>query len=452
MDEEHLIKIKLNVIDEKFKKLNTKIMRKNLTNDPIKRKQYKKETVNTYNSFVDLASNKFDTASVNLQLLLRTHFIKYRDFVSSYLGALKIQFSVPQNLKQKIVLDQIGVSPIPSSESETEIDDPHNTESDDLQNNAKMVMSDLDFINLCAKQISKNYDGNYTSLQAFVNSVKFLDRLATTSELKELLKSFILTKLDQRALEKIPADPASIDVIINGLTQKIKPDSSKVIEGRMVALTADNKNIREFQKNAEKLAEEYQRALVIEGLPLSLAEEKTIDKTVELCRKNSKSSEVRAILSATAHTSAAAVIAKMVVQSDLVKQDRLLQNAEKYEKMNKEKKQNGQKKKYVPNNGANGGQNASGSQSGTRTENGNGNNGQRFGQNGQNGQNGRFNNNGNNNNNGGRNGNNNGNRQFYANGNNNGAVFTVQGNGNAPLPNQGAPQNQSHHSTQYQHM
>lgn len=442
MDQEHLIKIKLSEIDRKFANLKNKILRKNLTKDPIKRKQYKEDTVNTYNAFVDLASLKFDEASANLQLLLRTHFIKYRDLVSTYLGALKIQFSVPKNLKEKIIFDQVD-TPLASSESDTD---------SDVSQNFNMAMSDLDYISLCAKQISKNFDGNYTSLQAFINSVKFLDRLASTPELKELLKSFILTKLDQKALEKIPADPDSIDVIINGLSQKIKPDSSKVIEGRMVALTADNKNMREFQKNAEKLAEEYQRALVIEGLPLPLAEEKTIDKTVELCRKNSKSSEVRAILSSTAHTSAAAVIAKMVVQSDMVRQDRLMQNAEKYEKANKEKKQNGQKKKFVPNNGANGGQSAGGSQSGHRTDNGNGNSGNRFGQNSQNGQNNRFNNNNNNsNNNGGRNGNNNGHRQFYSNGNN-GAVFTVQGNGHAPLPNQGAPQNQNHHSTQYQNM
>lgn len=91
----------------------------------------------------------------------------------------------------------------------------------------------------------------------------------------------------------------------------------------MIALTLDNKPLVEFQKQAESLADSYMQALVEEGIPLGVAEKLTIDKTVDLCRKNTKSAEVKAVLSATSHTNATSVIAKMVTQMDSVRQDRL---------------------------------------------------------------------------------------------------------------------------------
>lgn len=448
--DEHQIKIKLSEIDERFTKLKTKVLRANLTKNKRKLAKYRDETVDIYNSFVTLASPIFDKATTNLQLLLKGHFIKYRDILLQFLGALQIVFTAPSDLHNKLML---VIDELPSSDSEIEAETTITVN----------MASNMEFISLCAKQISKNFDGNYTSLQAFINSIKFLQQLATTDELRNLLKSFILTKLDQRALEKIPSEPASIDIIISGLTTKIKPDSSKIIEGRMVALTADQKNMRDFQKQAEKLAEEYQRALVIEGLPLSLAEEKTIEKTVELCRKNTKSAEVKAVLSSTAHSSPAAVVAKMIIQLDLVNQDRLLANAERAENSNKEKKPHDNRGRYGNQNNRQSNDGPNG-QNGNRNDANQRNNGQRNGYNNNNGQNGQSNqdghhsrnnnyhnnyhNNGNQNN-SGRNGNGNGNRNFYANNNTSGTVFSVQGNASTPLQSQGA---QQHQDQEYQHM
>lgn len=45
----------------------------------------------------------------------------------------------------------------------------------------------------------------------------------------------------------------------------IKPDSSKVVEGRMLALKLNKINSTDFAKETEKLAEALQRSLVIEG-------------------------------------------------------------------------------------------------------------------------------------------------------------------------------------------
>lgn len=60
-----------------------------------------------------------------------------------------------------------------------------------------------------------------------------------------------------------------------------------------------------------------------------------IDKTVDLCRKNTKSSEVKAVLSATAFSNATLVIAKMVTQIDAVRQEKLISNGTKDKTENK---------------------------------------------------------------------------------------------------------------------
>lgn len=429
-----------------FATLKFKLLRKNKTKNKNKLNDYSNQVVHIYNSFTNFNKENFNTLDESSKKKLKRAYIQLRDDSIVLFAALNLNIKLPVDSTEEINLDNT-----------TEYTSDNETETNETETTATVKMAtNMEFISLCAKQISKNFDGNFTSLQAFINSIKFLQQVATTDELQELLKSFILTKLDQRALEKIPANPASVEVIITGLSQKIKPDSSKVVEGRMVALTADQKNMREFQKQAEKLAEEYQRALVVEGFPLSLAEEKTIEKTVELCRKNTKSAEVKAVLSATAHTSPAAVVAKMVTQLDLVKQDRLLANAERAASSNKDKTPYETRDRFGnQNNRQSNGQN---SQNGARTDGNQRNNSQRNGynnnngqndqgnQNGHNSRNNNYHNNGNQNNNG-RNGN--GNRNFYANNNNGGAVFSVQGNEPTPLQQQGAPQ---HQNQQYEDM
>lgn len=124
-----------------------------------------------------------------------------------------------------------------------------------------------------------------------------------------------MTKLAGKALESVPETPASVDDIINGLKSNIKPDSSKVIEGKMMALKHDTSKPTDFATEAEKLAESLQRSLIIEGISQAKAKSMVVEKTVEMCRQTAKSNLVRSVMASTSFTDPKEAIAKFVVES-----------------------------------------------------------------------------------------------------------------------------------------
>lgn len=117
-----------------------------------------------------------------------------------------------------------------------------------------------------AKTINRNYAGDPLALNAFINSVELLSDFATEA-LKPIFVRFIKSKLEGKAHECIPPDADSSDVIIESLKAQIKPDNSKVIAGRMLALEPDRFKLIEFSTQMEALADALQRSLIIEGIP-----------------------------------------------------------------------------------------------------------------------------------------------------------------------------------------
>lgn len=82
-----------------------------------------------------------------------------------------------------------------------------------------------------------------------------------------------------------------------------------------MALRSDKFNNQEFAKQAEKLAEELKRSLVIEGIALPKANEITTDKTIELCRANAKTDLVKSILASSTFENSKEVVAKYIIES-----------------------------------------------------------------------------------------------------------------------------------------
>lgn len=160
----------------------------------------------------------------------------------------------------------------------------------------------------------KTYNGDPLGLQAFLKSIKLLQTVAGQNHI-DLLKDFIMTRLDSKAAENVPPEPDTIQEIVDALKKSIKPDSSKVVAGKMMALKSDNSSNQEFAKQAEKLAEDLKRSLIIEGISLSKANEMTTDKTIELCRANAKSDLVKSILASTTFESSKEVVAKYIIES-----------------------------------------------------------------------------------------------------------------------------------------
>lgn len=192
-------------------------------------------------------------------------------------------------------------------------------------NNVELVqpnnneMDQVALLSFAAKQINKIYSGDPLELNSFINSIKLLKQLGPTHH--DILKTFVMTKLSGKALECIPAEPASVDVIIESLQANIKPDSSKVVEGKMMALKHDTFKSTEFATEAEKLAEALQRSLVVEGISQTKAKSMAVDKTVEMCRQTANTTEVRTIIASTTFADPKEVIAKFVVESANVAKD-----------------------------------------------------------------------------------------------------------------------------------
>lgn len=162
--------------------------------------------------------------------------------------------------------------------------------------------------------INRNYDGNPLCLNAFINSIELLKELSHDG-LRAIFLRFIISKLEGKALESIPANPADVNEIITALSRQIQPDNSKVVAGRLLALRPDRSKLAEFSEQAEKLADSLQRSLIIEGISQAKAREMSIDKTVEVCRGAARSDLVKSVLASTKFDSPKEVIAKYVVES-----------------------------------------------------------------------------------------------------------------------------------------
>jgi hypothetical protein len=432
-----------------FKQHDFRIVRAKQTKNPKKRLQYMRAAIESYNGYISEINKYFQHIGFDDKSTIRKHFIEFKDKIITYIGAYNLKnFPKPtdgyhiiditdQLLEASIVAGLAGNEDPLSDDplSDDPLSEPNsrpNSRPNSPPIMATPAVTKIDFINLCSRHIANNYDGGFETLRSFLNKINFLNEIAgTDATLQSVLLSYLLTKLDQKALSKLPETPASINEIVNCLKSKIKHDSSKVIEGQMTALTLDNKPLVEFQTKAKALADNYQQALIEEGIPLSVAEKMAIDKTVDLCRKNTKSSEVKAVISATAHPDVASVIAKMVTQIDAVRQDRISSGNGNKNNKDKDTSRGGHRGKGRGNsNNSRNGNGENNSQNRNNSNNNNNNNNSRGGNNNNRRGRGRGNNNGNGYGNN-RDGQNNG--QFYQ---QYGHALPVQGNGQ--MPHQGA--------------
>lgn len=198
----------------------------------------------------------------------------------------------------------------------------------------------MNFFKLASATLNYNYSGDPLKLTSFIDSVELLESVSDSADTKTLLVSFVKTKLEGNARECLPEKCDSLDQIKTALRSKIKPDGAKVVEGRMLALRLDRNSVQDFTRKAEELSDAFRRALVVEGIPSTKADELTIDKTIELCRANTNSSLVKAVLASSKFESAKQVIAKMVTESNLDKQEKQVLAYNQYKNYNNNKQYN----------------------------------------------------------------------------------------------------------------
>lgn len=191
------------------------------------------------------------------------------------------------------------------------------------------------FLKAAGPLLNYKFDGEPSKLKGFINDVKLISQLAENDDTKSFCVKYVIARLEGKAEECVPDDCDDIDDLIDALKSKVKPDCTKVVEGRMMALRLEKNNFSKFAEKVEELADSFRRSLVSEGIPKTLADEMVITKCVELCRKTSKSDVVKSVLSATKYTTPKEVIATFIVESDTARREFKEKQASKQNKFNK---------------------------------------------------------------------------------------------------------------------
>lgn len=193
------------------------------------------------------------------------------------------------------------------------------------ENQLNMAMTPIELFNAVNRQFKHNYGGDPLGLTAFIDSVELLAEFADTVPLRASLLKYIKAKLEGRAREFVTPEVNTIEALIEVLKTNIFPERSEVIEGRITALRYAYAKQEEFAAKAEELSDALRRTLIIEGMTAVKANEISVKKTIELCRKSTNSELVKAVLAATPFKSPKEVIAKLITESDThVKEQQIL--------------------------------------------------------------------------------------------------------------------------------
>ncbi|XP_036341252.1 myb-like protein H [Rhagoletis pomonella] len=182
------------------------------------------------------------------------------------------------------------------------------------------------FISLCGSIIRENYNGDPLALESFIDKINLIEDFADEN-LNTTFISFLKSKLEGKAREAIPTEVSSVRQIKDALRNRIKPDNSKVVAGKIASLHVINNNYTEFAKRVEELSDALERSLIIEGMTQSKAHEMAVNQTVNVCRLNTRSDLVKSILSSTTFSDSKDVVAKMIVeQNNQVKECQVYNN------------------------------------------------------------------------------------------------------------------------------
>lgn len=263
-------------------------------------RQYEVDIKEAWAEFSEYTFLHYDRLDNDSKLRARSQLLCLRDKLSRCFGKLNCKSTLSPNILATIC------------EGEEIFSDSEEQYTRDEM--AEQPITQLQFLQTAESTLRTNYSGNPLGLDAFINSVELLKAIAGDTHVG-LLRRIVISKLEGKALESIPENSESLDDILTALKTSIKPDNSKVIAGRMMALRTDKTALNDFTKQAEELADALRRSLIVEGISQKKAQEMVIEKTVEMCRASAKTDLVRSILAATPFQEPKEVAAKFVVET-----------------------------------------------------------------------------------------------------------------------------------------
>lgn len=154
----------------------------------------------------------------------------------------------------------------------------------------------MEFLKFAASTVKTFSGENPSQLAPFITKIKLVQSLSAgkPSYAAQYLE-FIKGRCEGKA-HRIAVGCNSVEEIIEELQNGIHFDSSRVLESRLTAIQFDNRNLTDFTVEVEKVADQLHEALMVEGVSNKKAMEMTIDRVVEICRKQARSSVVKSVL------------------------------------------------------------------------------------------------------------------------------------------------------------
>lgn len=309
------------LIDE-FSKKEQPILRANASQDKQIREQRKKEFIFAYNKLVKYTQPAWKSDSKEQKQTIKDLMTNIHSRLGNGLKLLESKIKVPEYLDEEVeYMDEMNDDNAPStSKSSDNTVTNTNTDKEDLleerRPTKKVTMSDniATYLSSISKIISNTFKGDPNGLKAFTASIE-LALTITTQAQQDVLFKFIKTKLEGKALEAIPQNASTAKDIIDALERRIKPDESKVVIGRLLALRAEKHTLQKFQTDAEALADQLRRSYISEGMTEHLAEKTTIEKTVEMCRLSARTNLVKSVLASSTFHTPKEVLAKLVTET-----------------------------------------------------------------------------------------------------------------------------------------
>lgn len=286
----------LDVKKENFIKATKLVLKKTQSRSKETRENQKKAIIEAFNTLVLYIKTIYTDCEIEQKRRLTQELDFARNKLTLCLYKFKIDFELTSDKFELIELEDLILDSLDCSDSDNNMSD------------------NKDFLRLCAQTIPHIFKGDPLELQSFLNSVDLLNSLALETQHVFLL-TFLKTKISGKAIESINDEVTTIASFKKALKNAIKPDNSKVVEGRMAALRADRKSAQEFAKDAELLAEALERSLVFEGFPPNKAKQITIEKTVEVCRASTSKEIVKAVLASTSFHSPSEVLSKFTIET-----------------------------------------------------------------------------------------------------------------------------------------
>lgn len=298
-------------LDSEFKK----VLKQNISTNPVTLDSYRRNLILKYNKYVNFISRVFDTFPTNSKNFLTEEVQITKTKLNLCFTKLNLETRAPTGFLDKI---------------ESDIVEENDQVIDEIDFEFDMAMTNNDLLKAASQSINYRYTGDPLQLDSFIDAVTLIQTFATTDPLKAFLFTIIKSKLEGRAREYITATITTTDEIIATLREKIKPDSSAIIEGKFSSLKINRSDPSDFTKKAEDLADALRRSLIIEGVSPDKAESMTITKTVELCRSVASSDIVKSVVAATSFKSPKEVLAKYVTESSLQNKEKQILTFRKY--------------------------------------------------------------------------------------------------------------------------